>query len=449
MRRWLALAVVAFPARAVWGADGFVPPLPPEKGTGKPVSIQFIGEGGDYAHPSGGAADFLESAPRLDPGVPAPAPALGAGEPSDGAEDGSLPLADAPAAPIFVAPSRPAVNPAALLSSRRDAFVPRDPASRRGHETRDEARKPLSPRDAAIVPADRRRYALWEGLTRPLELPAEKVAELSPGQASEAVRRDYETHILGARPALVSASELAQARDAAAAPSGPAETFVALELDLRKSGVELKDAVAGLSRQAGFRLDSRFPAESRAADGRRVAVWGWLPSDAVGIAAREAAVLRVEVQRAGPVPALDDGLSSRWLVGIRLPASVSGTVEPTSVAPVFARVLADLRAEGGFVWKETVGYQAVPGSKDLALIVLGEAPVKRLARLMAHPDVLKVAPAPGSAAASAARRPTRLERFVSYAVGQAPWLLILTLLLIVPATASALLRAARVFVPYH
>lgn len=436
MRRFLVVAAAAFLSPAVFGADGFVPPLPSKKDSSKPVAIQFIGEEGDYNHPTGGAADYLETAPRLNPETPSQLPSP------------ESPLAQEPAlAPVFETPRRPVADPAALLSSRRDAFAPRDPASRRGG-SRDFAPPPPVAQESTPA-SDRKSDSLWEGLTTPLELPTEKVSEMSPGQASEAVRRDYETHILGAKPGLVLPGEWTETRDAAGAPQGPAEVFAALELDLRKSGGELKDAVAALAGAAQFRPDARFPPVPRAADGRRMAVWGWLPAESVGLAAREAGVLRVEVQRGGPTPTLDDGVQGQFLVGIRLPASASGAVEPASVAPAFARVLADLRADAGFAWKKTVGYQAVPGSKDLALIVMGEAPVRRLSRLMAHPEVLKVAPAPGAAAPPAARAPTRLENFVDYAGAQAPWLLILTLLLLVPATASALLRAARVFVPYH
>ena len=401
-------------------------PAKPAPDAGKPFHATFIGEGSSYQDPNQDAKDYYEHGAPETAAAPAPR--------------SPTPQSPAPSAEPSVEP-RP-----------RDGFIPRDPASvRRSQMTQPPVPEPSSqPRPIE----DRKRYSLWEGNSAPLALPSSgKIKDATEDQASQMGRRAYDGDRAGPGAVSISApgkpvgvSGLAMAGINPAASQG--ETFVTVDFALK--GAQLKDAVAGLSGVAGFRQDMRFAPVYSGPGQAKATVSGWLPLSRVGEALRSPLVSRVQTQEGVsldslPNPALPiDGPVSQVLVGIRVRAG-------TSVDETFARVTRELAVESGFRLTETVGYQQVPGSKDLALVIVGSVPSRELSRLMDHPDVLKVLPAPGAAPAQPAQpgAVSQTGRFFSFVEKRAPLLLIVTLLLLMAPVAERLSRLLQVFVPYR
>lgn len=429
----------------------------------KSFHASFIGEGGGFQEGNPASKDYLENAGRED--------AAGKPQAQPEAQRGNSALPRA---------VEPKLEPAPEPKKARDAFVIKDPASRRYEQTHPaRPAPPAPPADApatAAAPAqgknepaapaafagpaaraareketpdDRKRYSLWEGLSSPLSLPANKVKDADADQASQLGRQDYDGHILGAAPAAVAKAGTPDGNGLASAASGkePAapqgETFVAVSLDLKAA--ELKDAVAGLS-AAGFRPDARFQPVFSGVGEKKADVWGWMPSGRVPEALRLPAVARVQTSAdtaaaaAAPAPR---GPLSQVLVGIRVRAGLG-------VDETYARVARELSSEAGLRVTRTVGYQPVPGSHDLALVVVGEVPARGLSRLMGHPEVLKVMPAPPAPdAGRSPRKPAALLRFLSFVQGRAPVLVLVTLLLLLGPVADKVGAVLRVFVPYR
>ena len=406
-------------------------PAKPASG-GKTVSTMFIGEGGSYQDPNSDAKDYYQhGAPGM--GIPGAGPS------------GSAP-AQAPAGQAETAPA--AQRP-------RDAFIPRDPASIR----RDQSAQPPAPESAPAAHGadDRKRYSLWEGIAAPLALPSNKIKDATVDQASQMGRHDYDGDRSG--PAGVSASGTAKP----AAGSGLAlagvnpsaaqgETFVTVDFALK--GAQLKDAVAGLAGVAGFRQDMRFAPVFSGPAKARASVSGWLPLSRVGEAMKSSLVQRIQTQEgvslatlSNPPPLPVDGPVSQVIVGIRVR-------DRSAVDETLTRVTRELAEQSGFHLTETVGIQPVPGSKDLALVVVGSVSSRELSRLMAHPDVLKVLPAPGATPAqpgSAPPTPGKKVGFLSFVKDRAPMLLVVTLLLLVASVADRMRwgRLFEFFVPYR
>jgi len=388
-------------------------------------TVKFIGEGGGYEHPSPEADDAMETGTVQEGGsgpagsVPAPAPPQH--QPTAGLPGGPRPH---PAAPG--------------QSGIRDAV----------------------PGDSIRSESERRRYSLWDGLAAPLDLPPEKVKDVSPDQAMAMGRRDYDTHILSQRqapagnavPKAVSTSANASpdgglghgvlpgAEFAAPAP-GP-ELFVTLNLDLKKNpAASLKDAVADLGRAVGFRQDMRFAPAAVGPGPDQVALWGWMPPGRVGEAMKVPAVARLEINPATRRAVRTD-TATDVLVGVRVPAG-------SAADAVRARLERDLAVPGLRV-KRAIGTQTAPGTGETVLVLEVSVPVGALSRLMAQRDVVKMVPAPPAAP----YRPSRehmaeLHRFLAYVMSQSPMLLVLTLLMLMPWVSDGLLLALRSFIPYR
>jgi hypothetical protein len=132
------------------------------------------------------------------------------------------------------------------------------------------------------------------------------------------------------------------------------------------------------------------------------------------------------------------------VVGLRIPAHASA-------GETFQQTINELSQTAKFRWTRTIGFQAVPNSTDVALIVVGEVPVTRIPKLLEHPGVLKVGPAPlePGAPVEPPKTPSRLEAFLSFARHRAPLLIALTLLLLLPSVGGGLLKLGQAFVPYE
>ena len=339
---------------------------------------------------------------------------------------GVLPTPAGPAAsyletrPVFEAGPPPAAPPHSAASSRKGngAFLPRDPASKRYRQER---------LNSAPQPAEDR--------------------------MKDAARSDYEKRILGAdtgaaaAPLEYPAQEGVYGRQLSRTTAASGETFVAVDMESSNQSGDLRDAVAGLSVAAGFRHDARFPAQRFLAGGaERVSLRGWIPTNRIGAAARAPGVLRLEFPPPGPSAPAGPAATAAMLVGIRIPARAKA-------AETFQRVIAELSQSAEFRWTHTVGFQAVPGSPDVALLVIGEIPIARLSRLMGHPDVLKIASAPHESAlttsAETARQPGLAARFAHFILQRAPYLLVITFLLLIPSVGGSLIRGLKTFIPYH
>ena len=176
------------------------------------------------------------------------------------------------------------------------------------------------------------------------------------------------------------------------------------------------------------------------------------------------AQLRIENQ--GVDPHLDPPQTAEILIGIRMPedyALVDAVAQNPAALPtapralgaeIASRAIAELSQESGFLWKKSAGYQSVPRSREKALIIIGEVPIRNISRVMAHRDVVKIMP---SAAAldrmdgpPLRRSPASvLGRFFSFVKRRFPFLLVLTLFLLMLSPGRVLRRLAEIFVPYH
>lgn len=231
------------------------------------------------------------------------------------------------------------------------------------------------------------RYALW------------------PGSVPRPVPRDLTG---GTLPARGPASARAEA------PGEGRGLYVEIDLE----GADLRDAVADLSRAAGFRMERREPPDPAA--GRRATLRGWLKGERLGAAAAMSRVRRIEVlgpaarERKHP-----SGAMTEVLVGLRLP-------EEVPPARALRRALVGLARKAEFEAGRVIGYQAIPGTRQSALIVSGRLPIRRISLLLADPAVVKIAPAPARpdppASDSVPRKPW-LRRFLAFAADRHPALL--------------------------
>lgn len=291
---------------------------------------------------------------------------------------------------------------------------------------------------------------------RPGELarnaPASGAADEGADGASDAAREDYERKILGEapaarRPGLAGGPALARAEDAATAGAPPAEPetdgklFVSLELDPAEAGT-LRDAVAGLGAAASFRPDARFQPE--ALGGGLYKVSGWIPAARLNDAVSRPGVRRVAVSTPGrSQPRSPEG---EYLIGVRVadPARADETARAAAEA---------LSRRSGFRLRRVIGVETLPGGAALAVLE-GALPVLGVSRALETPGVLSVEPAPrvllqAASGASAARRAPANGGFVSFMLSRGLWLVILTVLLVLPTAGRSLRRALTVFVPYR
>lgn len=398
-------------------------------------NAKYIGEGGAYQQPSAGVGDYLETGSRQQGGNGTFGPIAEAPK-APSADQGPAPLSPMAAAPAPAPEIPPAPSARKLPVSEATSRVPQKEA-------------------------DRGRYSLWGGLSKPLALPKAKIGEVSEDEAMSAGRSDYESHILGlaARPAPNRDSELQGLKDALAShPSAEdstpksGEIFVSFDIDLKNHPEQYRDALAGLSSAAGFRPDARFEPRFSGAGTERAAVWGWMPSAMIGAAMQVPNVSRLQIENPSLAPGAarasrSDGVAmADILIGVKLPSSPAGSDEGRKYA---VRALTELSSDAGFSWKKTIGYQQAPGSKDMVLIVSGEVPVRALDRVMAHRDVVKISPVPPPAPASLDDLSAEAEqpfarRFLAYVLAHAPFLILTTVVMVAPGV----LRVLHVFVPY-
>lgn len=392
----------------------------------KPFKASFIGEGGGYKQPDQATDQYLQG--RLGDGSAAPA---------------AYPTPDAAHAPPAASPTpaaRPADAPAAPAASRpapAEAGAGRSVAGRASA-----APSPATAAPASGAAANAPRPSLWNGLVQPIE---GADADQQRAQAD----RDYETRVLGMkpgaeRPALDRTPDGedgsgASSPDGSVADPSPSESkvFVSLEVDPREAGT-LRDAVAGLGASAGFSADSRF--EAMPADGGRMLISGWLPASRLGDALLRPGVKRVQVETR-PRPSAPARTDSEFLVGLRVddPARARASVDAG---------VASLASSAGFRLTRIVGLETAPDGRAIA-VVSGRLPLSRLSRAMALPSVAKILPAGSEPPLPAAPAVPSRGGFLRFAVDRGPWLVILTLLLLLPSLRDPARRLAGAFSPYR
>ena len=299
----------------------------------------------------------------------------------------------------------------------------------------------------------RSQRSMLGGLTAPMALSSQKLGEVGEDEDAAVMgRNDYETHILGQRPG-VSANAPSAPRPAvlhAAVVDSPVaraqadrEVFVALSLDLKqRPDASLKDAVADLGRLSGFRQDFRFePAASGPAPGQ-VTLWGWMSPARLAEALKVPSVARLQVNSV-QAPAAS-ATATNMVMGVRLPAGAAA-----------AQVVSDLQNEFaglGLRVLRQMGTQIVPGTAQSVLVIEASVPISSLSRVMASPNIIHLAAAPGEAPAPVKTgQPfsAELRRFIDFVMSHSPILLIVTALMALPWILSGLTAMAGSFVPYR
>ena len=282
----------------------------------------------------------------------------------------------------------------------------------------------------AMAAVDPMRYSLWAGLSAPLLMPGSKAGDMPLEQAKVNGRADYDSHILGDDAKTlgsgVSGPDLAGLRLEADPSEG---LFVSLELEL--SGT-LRDAVASLTQRSGFRPDEKAaPAFSDEAK-TRVMLRGWVPPSRLG------EVLGPEVHRlqvhSSSRPG-SEGARTELLVGLSVPTGASPSA-------VLSAATSRLALRSGFEIRKVIGYQTIPGTSRMVIIVSGQVPVSNIAKVMGDPSVVKVVPSPDSVPAQAAAPAKRYSgSFLAHAASKNPVLFLLAVLLTLSLAGTAFARS--------
>lgn len=160
----------------------------------------------------------------------------------------------------------------------------------------------------------------------------------------------------------------------------PQAVFVRLQLNMKPSS-GLKDSLADLGHEAGFRPDNRFDPVFQQ-EKEKATVWGWLPSKGIGKAARIPAVEKISFSQ-NKDRNIPPGEKEELIIGLRVDTSISKTL---------SQDLPELIQKTGLRIEKTIGYQPVPRSDQIAILFLGKIPISNIAFLLNQPEVIKVLP---------------------------------------------------------
>ena len=322
--------------------------------------------------------------------------------------------APAPAA-VWPGPKRPSATPAAKPVEAGASAGPQ--VTVQGEKLRD-----------APAPTNPHMYSLWAGLSTPLLLPSADVKTLSADKAKDLGSVDYENRILGDR-AVLQSGTVVSAGEPQAGVSGSAlngsekGAYVLVELSVAGTPGDSAAALARVTAAGDLRVDERYPPSFMDPGRTRVLVHGWLPVEHFAQVMTSEGVTRVEIERSALTPPTDTG-STDLLLGLRIP--------PDSRPNIAMRdAVLRLASNAHFELQGMIGYQAIPGSNEIVMIVSGRAPVREMGRIMADPSVVKVAPRPSDDRAKAAGRkaPRPLDRILPPALVRHPAFLLVLILL--------------------
>jgi hypothetical protein len=283
----------------------------------------------------------------------------------------------------------------------------------------------------AMAAVDPMRYSLWAGLSAPLLMPGSKVGDVPLEQAKMNGRADYESHILGEDAKAVGSGVSGPDLVGGLRPEADASQGLFISLEMELSGT-LRDAVASLTQRSGFRQDEKSDPSFSDEAKTRVMLRGWVPPNRLGDVLGPG-VHRLQVHRSSKPES--EGALTELLVGLSIPTGAS----PSAVLSVAASRLA-LRS--GFEIRKVIGYQTIPGTSKMVIIVSGKVPVSNISKVMGDPSVVKVVPSPDSASAPAAASPKRSSgSFLSHAASKNPVLLLLAVLLTLSLAGTAFARS--------
>lgn len=457
--RWLG-PLYLLPCLLLWPLQSVSAGSPKKNPSAGGFEIKYFGEGGGGIETTPDDRDYRESVARGGPHTPTEEPEPEPDYPPERPEPRPGGLDPAPIVPPSptegahlrrdpAAIGRPRSWPGARSRRSAERGRARSPQAGQGDASQDEAEAPDEQLRDAPAGLGTGNYSLWSGLSKPLILPSSKVGSLPADKARILGRKDYEQHILGAGTAQAGAPagrRVPQAPKAIRAPdrgvflpgeeAGERGQFVVMELDVSESPGEFRDAVAELADRAGFQMDERFAPAFFGADKRKVAVQGWLPADRIGDAMSLERVGRLEAGRApglGSQVGRPAGGRTELLLGIRIPPERSPN-------EALKKVVARLESATGFEFSRAIAYQRIPGTSRMVLVVSGKVPVRNIGRLMADPEVVKVAPSPEAPARPPARQARPgigpIQRFVSFAIQDHPFIFLVAILLTVSLVGS-------------
>jgi hypothetical protein len=351
--------------------------------------------------------------------------------------------------PLWAAgPSRPKEKPVCANFLGEGNCTQHTPESNRAFET-------TSP-DMSVAPKPKEKSPPPEAFvrreeSRPGAMPA-RLAKIASGKAEvkaeepagDAADRSGQRLYDGAADhlqALKKAPETKPEPQMAAVPeAAPPDIFVAVDLDLKANPDQYKDAVASLGRVAAFRPDPRFAPAAPSPD--RISFWGWMPANRVAEALAVSGVMRLHLDHSRPWAAalsMPDPASGRFLVSIRVPDQAGASEAADKVVEQLAGL--------GFQPLRSAGTETAAGG-ELAFVVEGLLPVRALSLVLRHAQVLRVVPVrPEQAAAPKDASP---KGFLVYVADRAPFLLVITLLLLLlPRLSGGWDKLCEIFIPYR
>ncbi len=156
--------------------------------------------------------------------------------------------------------------------------------------------------------------------------------------------------------------------------------FVRLQLNIKPNS-NLKDSLSDLNQKAGFHPDRRFAPVFKG-EKEQAFVWGWLPSNGIGQAARVPAVEKISFSK-NKVIDHQQRQQEGLIIGLRVDSSISKTL---------SQDLPALIRKTGLKIEKTIGYQPVPQSDQIAIIFLGKISISNIGILLDQPEVIKVLP---------------------------------------------------------
>jgi hypothetical protein len=148
-----------------------------------------------------------------------------------------------------------------------------------------------------------------------------------------------------------------------------------------------------------------------------------------------------------PVPSSPRVTTGEFLVGLRVADKANAQADAD------AGVTA-LKAAADFHVTRVVGLETAPDGRAVA-VVAGTLPLARLEKAMGLPEVVKIVPvggpvaAPASAPVAPAPAPESLGGFMSFVLRRGPWLVLLTLILLLPSLRDSVRKLTDVFNPYR
>jgi hypothetical protein len=294
---------------------------------------------------------------------------------------------------------------------------------------------PASEQDLRDSPNSAMRYSLWRGAGAPLMLPG---AGLAPG--TERPPLEY-SGPPGERLGLGS-EELPGYSDLPITDEAPGDSaeglFVALDLDLSGSSGDFQEAVAEVAGRSGLRVDDRFPPCFSGEGRSRVTVRGWVDASRLGDVFGPG-VEGVRVDRSAPARANPEGPWTEIIVGLRIPKG-------RSPSAALSESLRRLHGRSRLRLKRVVGYQTIPGTSRIVLVILGRVPVRGISRVLEDPGVVKILPSPDLEFEPAPEPPgvqALAGKFLSHAASRQPLLMLGTLIATALLAGTAFARSRK------